>query len=548
VRRFGPSLGRRRAAGQGEIILANEDVLTADDLNAMAEDVLQPRMRGTVSAGFKISGKALATSHFKRNVRTELTRMESPFKKLRAEKMNCTGTRPVLGLLLAAMLALPAFVAQAGALFTSLYSFTGANDGNQPFAGLVQGSDGYFYGTTYYGGTNGMGNVFRISASGVLTNLYSFTGSNDGANPCAGLVQGRDGCFYGTTEYGGTNGSGAVFRITTKGALTNLHSFGGDDGANPYASLVQGADGYFYGTTYWGGTNGLGNVFRMSANGVLTNLYSFHSYDGALPIAGLVQGRDGYFYGTTEFGNTIDGDEGSVFRISTNGVLTNLYFFAIGGDDGYEPWSGLVQGSDGCFYGTTEQGGPSGIGWGTAFKIDTNGNLSTIYSFNDGRDGGALVAGLVQGSDGLFYGTTCDGGSYGQYNGTVFSVSANGGLTSMYSFTGGDDGGNPKAGLVQGGDGNFYGTTQTGGTYGYGTVFRLTVLPEFLALTLTYSMLNLTWSTEAGGLYQLQYNSDLSSSNWINLGSPITGTGPAFSTNDSIMNGSQRFYRVVLSP
>ena len=173
------------------------------------------------------------------------------------------GRRPVWAILirvfLAAALALPAFGASAGVVLTSLHSFRVFTNGANPYAGLVQGSDGNFYGTTAGGGTNGdAGTVFKISANGALTTLYSFTGGNDGANPQAGLVQGSDGNFYGTTADGGTNGGdGTVFKISATGALTTLYSFtGGKDGADPYAGLVQGSDGNFYGTTAGGGTNG----------------------------------------------------------------------------------------------------------------------------------------------------------------------------------------------------------------------------------------------------------------------------------------------------
>ena len=240
-----------------------------------------------------------------------------------------------------------------GAL-TSLYSFTGGNDGANPQAGLVQGSDGYFYGTTVRRRhERRYGTVFKISTNGALTSLYSFTGGNDGANPDAGLVQGSDGNFYGTTYGGGTNGYGTVFKISTNGALTSLYSFtGGNDGANPNAGLVQGSDGNFYGTTYSGGTNSYGTVFKISTNGALTSLYSFTGgNDGANPDAGLVQGSDGNFYGTTAARRHETAD-GTVFKISTNGALTSLYSFT-GGNDGANPQAGLVQGSDGNFYGTT---------------------------------------------------------------------------------------------------------------------------------------------------------------------------------------------------
>jgi uncharacterized repeat protein (TIGR03803 family) len=200
-----------------------------------------------------------------------------------------SGRKPVLALLMrrlwAAALVLPVFSAQAGVVLTTLHSFQPFPNGKNPSAGLVRGSDGNFYGTAPGGGTRDSGTVFKISTNGALTSLYSFTGGYDGWWPQAGLVQGSDGYFYGTTQNGGTNNSGTVFKISTKGALTSLYSFTGtDDGANPYAGLVQGSDGYFYGTTSGGGTGYSGTVFKISTNGALTSLYSFTGgNDGALP-------------------------------------------------------------------------------------------------------------------------------------------------------------------------------------------------------------------------------------------------------------------------
>jgi uncharacterized repeat protein (TIGR03803 family) len=410
-----------------------------------------------------------------------------------------------------------------------------------------------------------MGTVFKISANGAFTSLYSFSGIDDGAFPQARLVQGSDGNFYGTTQVGGIHGGGTiggvygpgtVFKISTKGALRTLYAFGsitnvsGEalDGANPQTGLVQGSDGNFYGTTAYGGTNGVysgwGTVFKISTNGLLTTLYSFTGVDGANPLAGLVQGVDGSFYGTTLNGGNGVG-YGTVFKISTNGALTTLYAFGsitnASGEalDGAGP-NGMVQGSDGYFYGTTSGGGANGLG--TVFKISTRGALTTLYSFS-GNDG-AGPNGIVQGSDGNFYGTTSGGGTNGV--GTVFSISTNGALSSLYSFSG-NDGAGPN-GLVQSGDGNFYGTTYGGGLVGSGTFFRLTLVPKFQALKLANDTLNLSWPTEPGTTYQLQYNSDLSSSNWVNLGSAVTAAGATLSTTDSITNGPRRFYRLVFLP
>jgi uncharacterized repeat protein (TIGR03803 family) len=446
-----------------------------------------------------------------------------------------------------------------GAL-TSLYSFPRSNDGWGP-SGLVQASDGNFYGTTEQGGTTnvlnynyplGAGTVFKITTNGVLTSLYSFTGGNDGASP-NGLVQGGNGSFYGTTVGGGTSSGGTVFKISTNGALTSLYSFifMGNDGYYPSAALVQGSDGYFYGTTEGNGVmiNNWGTVFKISTNGVLTSLYSFGgTNDGGFPQSALVQGSDGYFYGTTPaYGGGGYNSDGTVFKISANGALTSLHSFT-GGYDGGGPSAGLVQGSDGNFYGTTS-GCYAGMALnGTVFKMSTNGALTTLYSFTGGNDGANPYAGLVQGSDGSFYGTTYFGGTYG--NGTVFKISTNGVLTSLYSFSGGNDGANPYyAGLVQGSDGSFYGTTAGYGAVRAGTIFRLTIVPEpQLTIIPSGPYVILTWPTTYNEFsyagYTLQSTTNLGSSAvWSTNSSPPVVIGGENVVINPI-SGRQQFYRL----
>jgi uncharacterized repeat protein (TIGR03803 family) len=432
------------------------------------------------------------------------------------------------------------FSIKTNGVLSILYSFPGSHDGAYPYAPLVQGRDGNFYGTTSFGGANNNGVIFRISAGGIMTNFYSFTGGDDGVGPQAGLVQGSDGNFYGTATAGGMSFYGTVFKITTNGVLTTLHSFTYGDGANP-AALLQGQDGNFYGTTASGGTDGAGTVFKITINGVFTNLYSFTGGDdGANVYAGLVQGSDGVLYGTTGYGGT--NNLGTLFKITTNGAFTSLYSFT-GGNDGANPYAGLAQASNGVLYGTTLNGGANDSG--VVFKITTDGVFTSLYSFTGGDDAGYPYGTLLLGRDGAFYGTSSSGTNIA---GAVFKITTNGLLTVLYSFTGNNDGAQPEAGLTLGTDGSFYGTTLYGGAGSAGTVFRITVAPAFKALTVTNRTLNLTWSTEPASRYQLQYNSDLSPANWINLGSPVTATGATLSAADPIANNSRRFYRVVLLP
>jgi uncharacterized repeat protein (TIGR03803 family) len=391
-------------------------------------------------------------------------------------------------------------IASPAQTFKPLASFDDSN-GSGPQA-LVQGTDGNFYGTAYWGGAftcvnpEGCGTVFKITSGGVLTTLYSFcaqTNCTDGAAPNAPLVQGADGSFYGTTSVGGTStacdlGCGTVFKILPNGAFLTLYDFDGtDDGEYPSGGLVQGTDGNFYGTT-GGGTSNDGTVFKISLGGTLTTLHTFDYEDGSGPYGALVQGIDGSFYGTTSDGGTNmcgRGGCGTVFKISSGGTFVSLHSFNDTDGDGYFPSGGLVQAVNGKFYGTT--GGGGAYDYGTVFKITPGGVLTTFYSFCFQKcgDGPAGPTGLMQATDGNFYGTTCCGGTHEE--GTVFRITSGGELTILHSFfncppKGGKCGGrSPSGPLLQATDGNFYGTAEGGGPnhgcgpVGCGIVFSLSV-------------------------------------------------------------------------
>jgi uncharacterized repeat protein (TIGR03803 family) len=401
-------------------------------------------------------------------------------------------------------------------IFTTLHSFDGT-DGENPVAALVQGTDGNFYGTTKSGGANiYYGTIFKINPTPpyTLTPLYSFCSAGgasctDGYYPVAGLVQDTNGDFYGTTYEGGANcapyGCGTTFKIGPSGGstFTPLYSFctqgGCADGAEPIGGLIQANNGELYGTTQNGGTYNSGAVFKIGASGGSTFklVYSFCSQmvsgnctDGEYPRAGLVQATNGDLYGATYYGGA--NGLGTIFKITPSGALTTVYNFD--GAHGAYPSAGLVQATNGEFYGTTSGGGTSNQcegGCGTVFKIKTTSTppytLTRLYSFCHQPgcpDGASPASGLIQATNGYFYGTTYAGGA--NNSGTIFKIGASGGGTfqTLYTFCAAGngnctDGANPAAALVQGTSGDFYGTTEYGGDSdtcsSCGTVFRLSV-------------------------------------------------------------------------
>jgi uncharacterized repeat protein (TIGR03803 family) len=443
-----------------------------------------------------------------------------------------------------------------GISFTTLVSFNGTNGAN-PAANLVQGPNGNFYGTAPNGGANSNGTVFEISPDGsFFTNFYNFTGGSNGAGPVGPLILGAGGNFYGTTYGGGVSNWGTIFRLSTNGAFISLGMLSGTNGANPIVGLVQGADGSLYGAAKYGGPytnttqggNGYGTIFRLSTNGALTTPVLFADTNGANPAA-LVLGNDGNFYGTTAWGGNVSAFKlgfGTIFRLSPDGTFTNLYIFTGGANDGGFPYANLIQGSDGNFYGTAFNGGK--YSGGDVFRFSPDGQFTNIYSFTGGSDGAWPYSALVQGSDGNFYGTTY---KYGNYSvGTLFEITTNGNLTPLISFSGTNGpslGANPQGSLVQGTDGNFYGTTYDGGTYNDGTVFRLSLPlpPVFSSVANTAGTVTLVWSAVAGQSYQLEYTTNLAQASWNNLGGAMVATNGMMMTN-SVGTDPQRFYRVVL--
>jgi len=305
--------------------------------------------------------------------------------------------------------------------------------------------------------------------AGLLT-LASFNGPN-GRSPTAPVVMDDSGNLYGTTSGGGSAGEGTVFKLSPNGTLTTLVNFDGDsfpDGASPYSGLIRDRSGNLYGATWGGGypfQAGYGTIFKISPNGTLTYLFNnFNGFtNGAHPShygTGLVMDGGGNFYGTTEQGGA--SGTGTVFELSPNGTLTTLA--SLGGNS----FGGLLRDSSGNLYGTTHGGGSAGDG--TVFKLSPDGTLTTLNNFPNSSDGAFPEAGLIMDGAGNLYGTTNGGGAFGL--GTVFKLSPNGTFTTLHSFNGAD-GENPIGGLLMDGSGNLYGTTTQGFFGSWGTVFEL---------------------------------------------------------------------------
>ena len=303
------------------------------------------------------------------------------------------------------------FKITSSGVFTSLYSFCAENacsDGTNPRGTLTQASNGNFFGTTTLGGAYNSGTVFEITQGGKFSTLYSFCRAGypclDGNGPWAGLVQGTNGNLFGTTTYGGSTGEGTVFEITLSGKFKLLHSFCSAvdcaDGKFPYAAMIQSTDGNFYGTTSQGGISS-GTVFKITPGGTLTTLYDFGSCtnggcpDGASPVAGLIEASDENFYGTTQIGGINGALCGSlgcgvVFKITSSGQITVLHDFCSQPEcgDGFSPEAGLAQATNGTFYGMAMSGGstadncsPDGCGTVFGFSIGLTPFIEAVPNF-----------------------------------------------------------------------------------------------------------------------------------------------------------------------
>jgi uncharacterized repeat protein (TIGR03803 family) len=429
--------------------------------------------------------------------------------------------------------ALPASL-RAQATENALHNFAGApSDGSSPWGGLMQASDGNFYGVTFLGGANNTGTIFRITPGGTLTTLFSFPASGDFTYPAANLMEGQDGNLYGATCGNSTptnNASvyGTLYQVAgfsgSSPAVAPVVTFTGTTGTAmgtcPLGALIEDYAGNFLGTTFGGGPSDYGTVFSYTPGAAtpITTLYSFTGgTDGGNPFSGLIQGSNGNFFGVTSaggdatacpsFGNPAVGC-GVLFRVAryTNKFLV-LHTFE-GGSDGAFPTTQLTEGSDHYLYGSTYLGGANGFG--VLFKLFPDG-LSSIYtpvaSLNSGNadaygQAGPEIGPLFLAGDGNFYGSEFFGGD--NTVGSVYSYTPGAStVNTFYSFTT-STGMEPYTAPVEGQDGNFYGPTISGGTDSQGTIYQLapsTAVPPAITLdaaTLTPTagtFVKLTWDS-----------------------------------------------------
>jgi uncharacterized repeat protein (TIGR03803 family) len=368
-----------------------------------------------------------------------------------------------------------------------LYSFGNLPDGEYPGAALLRDKEN-LYGTTGAGGTFQGGTVFSLNSSGE-TDLYNFPGSSTAnASPVGSLVMDAEGNLYGSTWEGGSAFAGTVFKVTPSGEETDLHAFTGEngDGYLSKAGIVIDESGNLYGTTIGGGTygeggplKGYGTVYEIDSSGNESVLYSFTGQtDGAYPFASLILDAQGNLYGTTSQGGDLNCQPpygcGTVFKLNPKtGKEKVLYSFTGSASDGNTPIGGVVRDTQGNIYGTTSYGGPNF--YGNIFKLSPAGEITDLHNFTGANgDGEYPAANLAIDKAGNLYGSTQYGGSSSCNSGcgAIFTVTAAGTESTIFSFSGDSTGFSPSA-VILDGRGDLYGTNGSGGAFGFGNVFEL---------------------------------------------------------------------------
>ena len=363
--------------------------------------------------------------------------------------------------------------------FHRLHSFGDVSQtGTKPMAGVIIGRDGWLYGTSSEGGTGRQGVVFKINPDGSgYRVLHHFRGgTNDGARPEAELLEGTDGLLYGTTPSGGSYASGTVFRMNKGGSgFEVLHGFGATgDGALPGAAVIEGSDDKLYGTTPAGGTGGRGAVFRINKDGTgysLLHSFASNELEGTLPTGSLVEAGDGWLYGVaSRRGTNGTASRGTLFKVNKDGSgFAILRSFQGQPTEPAEVRAGLIAGRDGLLYGVSAQGGLSDLGCIFSFNPEMQ-ELKVLRHFTSDPDGRPALESLMEGQDGALYGTAISGGTNGY--GTVFRIQRDGSnYVVLHHFAPGGGGNTPRCKLVQGASGELFGATESGGWPNWGTLF-----------------------------------------------------------------------------
>ncbi|HSI57693.1 MAG TPA: choice-of-anchor tandem repeat GloVer-containing protein [Ideonella sp.] len=362
-----------------------------------------------------------------------------------------------------------------------VHSFTGGSGGALPYSPVLQASDGFLYGATYYGSASGsdlysgFGTLYRMKPDGsAYRTLYVFTGQADGGTPIAPLLQGKDGALYGVAFSGDSAGpapNGTIYKLSKAGKFSVLHTFTGLDGAYVDGGLVQDSDGTLYGVGQGGGSLGYGTIYSLSPDG--SNFKLLHEFDGGLggstPKGRLTLGSDGRLYGVgNDGGPSLDGVVFSIAKDGTGYKTVHQFASVIG--EGRRPHGGPTQGADGYFYGTTNAGGAADCLCGTVYKVNAAGDFQTLHSFAGEYDGSAPTAPPTFGPNGHLYGTAFGGGA-NVYFGTAWEMDTTGKLVGVVPFT--STASALETGLTLARDGLFYGTSLNGGSANVGTVYTL---------------------------------------------------------------------------
>ncbi len=438
----------------------------------------------------------------------------------------------------------------------------------------------------------------RGRADGAFQLLHTFPSSpNEPRLPGCRLLEVEPGVFYGTSLFGGPFNCGTVFRFRPDTGVEVIATFDGTNGFLPDGGLVQGPDGNLYGVTEAGGIGysgdppnlnpGPGTVFRVSLTGQMDTLFCFNATNSATPFGPLVFGADGTMYGVTFFGSNSDAS-GTLFQISTNGAMVQLHSF--GGPDGSWP-VGLTEGTDGALYGTTRSGtafrtttnglfsvlarftgtngnGPTALsrdpfggfvstttiggvgGFGTIFHLSEDGALQTLYSFK-GTDAAGPSSGVVRGGDGALYGTTW--GSFDHIhdtNGSIFRLSLDGVLSIVTRFDG-TNGLRPITGMMLASDGYLYGATadvMNESPFNGGTLYRVAQTPAMESVAIAGGKVTLAWRSFTHGSYQIQSKPTIEASDWMPVGPPVTTVDPLTQAIFPVPDSPQGIFRAVLIP